>query len=106
MIDEPSSSQLSERELEVLQMVAEGLPLFGYLHWTFCDNYEWGYHAPRFGLFATDYDHNSRRKPLDASGCNAAGTYGALAKAMRSRDNAQIRDAFLAKEHPLVSLDG
>lgn len=35
------------------EMVA-GLPLFGYLHWSLLDNYEWGSYKPTFGLIAWD----------------------------------------------------
>ena len=31
-----------------------GLPLFGYLHWSLLDNYEWGSYKPTFGLISWD----------------------------------------------------
>lgn len=34
--------------------VSSGLPLFGYLHWSLLDNYEWGSYKPTFGLIAWD----------------------------------------------------
>lgn len=43
------------------QLLAEGLPLRGYLHWSLLDNFEWieGF-GPRFGLFAVDYATQKR----------------------------------------------
>jgi beta-glucosidase len=40
----------------------EGVDLFGYLHWSLTDNYEWdsGF-SPRFGLIRVDYDENFSR---------------------------------------------
>ena len=40
---------------EVEKIVAEGVPLVGYLHWSLFDNYEWGTYTPRFGLFSIDF---------------------------------------------------
>ncbi len=34
--------------------MAAGLPLFGYLHWSLLDNYEWGSYTPTFGLIGWD----------------------------------------------------
>jgi beta-glucosidase len=36
--------------------MAEGVPVLGYMHWSIADNYEWGSHDPRFGLFSVDPD--------------------------------------------------
>lgn len=38
----------------VLDALAEGADVRGYLHWSLLDNYEWGSYAPRFGLFTRD----------------------------------------------------
>lgn len=52
--------------LKVLQQaVANGLPVWGYTHWSFLDNFEWifGY-GPKFGLCAVDRQTMKRtRKP-------------------------------------------
>lgn len=41
---------------------AEQIDIFGYLHWSLIDNYEWdsGF-TPRFGLIKVDYDDNFNR---------------------------------------------
>jgi beta-glucosidase len=44
-------------------MIDQGVPVFGYLHWSLTDNYEWAFGlSPRFGLVAYDYNKKSRSK--------------------------------------------
>lgn len=47
---------------QVSRAMSEGVPVFGYLHWSLLDNYEWheGF-APRFGLAEVDYATQERR---------------------------------------------
>ena len=41
--------------------VDEGLPVFGYQHWSLLDNFEWGGgYSPRFGLIHVDYKTQKR----------------------------------------------
>ena len=35
-------------------VMAEGVPVLGYLYWSLLDNYEWGSYAPTFGLVGVD----------------------------------------------------
>jgi beta-glucosidase/6-phospho-beta-glucosidase/beta-galactosidase len=82
--------------------LAEGIPLLGYLHWSYCDNYEWGSYKPRFGLFRTDYAADARRHPLDAYGRNAAGAYTLLVAALRDGGARAIHEACTATSFPWV----
>ncbi len=42
--------------------IGEGVDVFGYLHWSLLDNFEWAYGRwPRFGLIAVDYENNLKR---------------------------------------------
>jgi beta-glucosidase len=60
---------------EVQRIVKEGIPLFGYLHWSLFDNYEWGSFTPRFGLYSIDYTQNLDRLIEDQSGDRPSETY-------------------------------
>jgi beta-glucosidase/6-phospho-beta-glucosidase/beta-galactosidase len=73
---------------EVERMVDEGMPIFGYLHWSLFDNYEWGSFTPRFGLFALDYQKGADRLPVDFLGDCPSQTYSALVKELRARQEA------------------
>lgn len=53
---------------EVQRIVKEGIPLFGYFHWSLFDNYEWGTYSPRFGLFSVDYQQGMGRLEHDHFG--------------------------------------
>jgi len=52
---------------ELGRAIDEGVPIRGYFHWSFTDNFEWhtGY-SDRFGLFYTDY-RDLRRIPKDSA---------------------------------------
>lgn len=43
--------------------MASGSRVWGYLHWTLVDNYEWGSYRPKFGLFNLDRRNNYARVP-------------------------------------------
>ena len=47
---------LSDHLIQIRRAMDEGVPVKGYFHWSFCDNFEWalGY-AKRFGLVYVDY---------------------------------------------------
>lgn len=82
----------------LLRAVKAGVKVAGYLHWSLTDNYEWGRFSPRFGLHGVDFTDDARRRlDTDASGVDAAATYGALAQALRSRDKAALADALLGR---------
>jgi beta-glucosidase len=42
------------------EVVAEGIDVRGYLHWSLLDNFEWGHWEPTFGLIAVDRDTFAR----------------------------------------------
>jgi len=69
---------------EVRQLVKDGVPVIGYLHWSLTDNYEWGSFTPRFGLFQIDYQNGLARMAKDRLGDNPSATYTALLREFRS----------------------
>jgi len=73
---------------EVERLIGEGLPIFGYLHWSLFDNYEWGSFTPRFGLYALDYLKGTDRLAVDFLGDCPSQTYAALVKEARARQEA------------------
>ncbi|MEI6491132.1 MAG: family 1 glycosylhydrolase [Verrucomicrobiota bacterium] len=70
---------------EVRRMLAEKLPLLGYLHWSLTDNYEWGSFTPRFGLYRIDYANGLRRIAVDHLGDNPSQTYARLIRDFRQQ---------------------
>ncbi len=63
---------------ETMNMVRDGIPLIGYLHWSLFDNYEWGSFTPRFGLFSLDYTRDTGRIAEDHLGDRPSETYARL----------------------------
>ncbi|MBI2120489.1 MAG: glycoside hydrolase family 1 protein [Parcubacteria group bacterium] len=47
----------------VHKAIEDGVPVFGYLHWSLMDNFEWAYGFwPRFGLIKIDRENGLRRE--------------------------------------------
>jgi beta-glucosidase len=63
---------------EVIALVQEGVPLFGYLHWSLFDNYEWGTYSARFGLFSLDYEAGLERCHEDHTGDKPSEVYAEI----------------------------
>jgi beta-glucosidase/6-phospho-beta-glucosidase/beta-galactosidase len=70
---------------EVVKIVNAGIPLFGYLHWSLFDNYEWGSFTPRFGLFSLDYTRDTERLVADHLGDRPSETYSRLIREARQK---------------------
>ncbi len=68
---------------EVARIVADGVPLAGYLHWSLFDNYEWGTYTPRFGLYSIDFARGLDRLSEDPDGDRPAETYARLIRETR-----------------------
>ena len=84
--DRISRSQFLELHVgEVVNMLNEGIPLIGYLHWSLFDNYEWGTYTPRFGLYSIDYQRGCDRAPVDHLGDCPSATYAKLVGLFKSR---------------------
>ena len=77
----------------VVELVAGGVPVTGYWHWTLADNYEWGSYEPRFGLFAVDRERGGRWSPLDSMGHDAAGAYRRIIAGLRAGDRRVLEAA-------------
>ena len=72
--DEERIDYTREALLSVARVIADGIDVTGYLHWSWLDNYEWGSYDPTFGLVAVDRATFERRpKP-------SAAWLGALAR--------------------------
>jgi beta-glucosidase len=55
---------LWETLLWIHKAIEDGVPIFGYLHWSLMDNFEWAYGFwPRFGLVKIDRENNLKRIP-------------------------------------------
>ncbi|MCX7869342.1 MAG: family 1 glycosylhydrolase, partial [Terrimicrobiaceae bacterium] len=72
------SAFLEAHVAQVRRLVAEGIPMLGYLHWSLTDNYEWGSFAPRFGLFSVDFSGSLRRSADSHLGDRPSETYKKL----------------------------
>ncbi len=68
----------------VQELIAKGVPMIGYLHWSLFDNYEWGSFTPRFGLLSIDYRHQRERLVTDHYGDTPSQTYAELIRDWRS----------------------
>jgi beta-glucosidase len=52
---------LTDHLVQVRRAMDEGVPVKGYFHWSFCDNFEWAHgYAKRFGLVYVDYATQKR----------------------------------------------
>jgi beta-glucosidase len=76
----------------VVELLDEGLPIGGYLHWTLADNYEWGSYEPRFGLYGIDRARGNRWLATDAMGHDAAGVYRQIIEGLRAGDRSVLED--------------
>jgi hypothetical protein len=72
----------------VADVVAAGIPLRAYFHWSLADNYEWGSYEPRFGLYGMDRSDPSapRWMDTDAQGDDAAGEFARVLVGLRAGD--------------------
>ena len=83
-IAHPRSDKLTRSEFlkahiaEMRRLVAEGVPMLGYLHWSITDNYEWGSFTPRFGLFTIDFTNHAARLAVDHLGDHPSEAYAQL----------------------------
>jgi beta-glucosidase/6-phospho-beta-glucosidase/beta-galactosidase len=75
---------LKEHLARVASLVAEGVPLTSYVHWSLLDNYEWGSYQPRFGIFGVVREEGLRRLRSDSMGEDSAGCYRGIVRALRS----------------------
>ena len=82
---------LREHVAELVVLVAAGLPLTGYWHWTLADNYEWGSYEPRFGIFGVDRERGLRWLDTDSLGHDTAGAYRHLIAGLRAGDASVLR---------------
>jgi beta-glucosidase/6-phospho-beta-glucosidase/beta-galactosidase len=79
------SQFLSLHIREAVNIVREGIPLIGYLHWSLFDNYEWGTYTPRFGLYSLDYQKGAERIPVDHHGDCPSKSYADLIKGLKNQ---------------------
>jgi beta-glucosidase/6-phospho-beta-glucosidase/beta-galactosidase len=78
------SEFLKAHVAEIRRLVAENVPMLGYLHWSITDNYEWGSFTPRFGLFSVDYTNQAERLAVDHLGDRPSETYARLIAQFRA----------------------
>jgi beta-glucosidase len=59
---------IAEHLQRVAMLIAEGIDIRGYYHWSLLDNFEWikGY-GPRFGLVHVDYETFERKPTRSAA---------------------------------------
>jgi beta-glucosidase len=77
--DDDERVEFIERGLEaVAEVIADGLPVRGYLYWSLLDNFEWAYgYGPTFGLIGVD------RTTMQRSVRPSARRLGGIARANR-----------------------
>ena len=80
----------------VVDALAEGIDVVGYLHWSLTDNYEWGSYAPAFGIHGVDRDGVDRFTitDRDSMGDDSAAVYRGIIGALASDDIRARRAAF------------
>lgn len=78
------SEFLKAHVAEIRRLLAEQVPMLGYLHWSITDNYEWGSYTPRFGLFSIDFANHAERLAMDHLGDRPSETYARLVAQCRS----------------------
>jgi beta-glucosidase len=92
--DQISRSEFMELHTrEVMAMVRGGVPLFGYMHWSLFDNYEWGTFSPRFGIFSLDYQNGTERMATDHYGDCPSATYARIIREMRLGPGTALQSA-------------
>ena len=70
----------------VMDLIEKGVPVFGYLHWSLFDNYEWGSFTPRFGLYSIDFTKGTARLVEDHLGDRPSETYRDLIQEARRQE--------------------
>jgi beta-glucosidase len=80
--DERRIAYTTDALQSLLEAIADGIDVRGYLHWSALDNFEWGHWEPTFGLIAVDREDFTRHpKPsLGWLGAIARGNGATLAE--------------------------
>src|SRR5699024_7161338 len=60
------------------EAMSEGITVYGYLHWSLLDNYEWGHWKPTFGLIAVDRETFDRTPKPSLAWLGSVARRGAL----------------------------
>jgi beta-glucosidase len=68
-VHDPQRIDFTRRHLlELERAIDEGIPIEGYFHWSFIDNFEWAHGVKhRFGLVFCDYENGAARIPKDSA---------------------------------------
>lgn len=83
--DQLHRSQFLEAHVRQIQhLLAEKIPILGYMHWSLTDNYEWGSYTPRFGLFSIDFNRGTEREVEDHLGDRPSETYAKLIQEIKN----------------------
>ncbi len=81
---------LAAHLIAMAELIASGVPISSYHHWSLADNYEWGSYQPRFGLYGIDRTSGVRWLDTDSMGDDSAGTYRRLIEALRNGDRSSL----------------